>query len=262
MKVVILAGGFGTRLAEETGIRPKPMIEIGGSPILWHILKYYDAFGFSEFVLALGYKADLIKRYFLDYYQMAGNISLNFKSGQVNAISSTQENWKVHLVDTGVNTMTGGRLKRLRSWLGDEPFMLTYGDGVSDVDIHKLLDYHHNQGKQATITAVRPPARFGELAFQNGMVSKFNEKPLVGDGWINGGFMVLEPGILDILEGDDSILERDGLEKLAAEGQLSAYRHAGFWQCMDTLNDKNRLEKLWLSGNPPWKIWENGAGPG
>lgn len=255
MRVVILAGGLGTRLAEETRLIPKPMVPIGERPILWHIMKYYATYGFIEFVLALGYKAELVKRYFIEYNRMVGDIDIKVDAAQVTITSHEQENWKVHLVDTGVHTMTGGRLRRLKPWLQAEPFMLTYGDGLSNVDLQALLEYHFAGGKCATITAVRPPARFGELGFEDDRVSNFSEKPNDTAGWINGGFMVLEPDVLDLFESDASILEKDGLERLAADRQLVAYRHLGFWQCMDTLNEKRQLERYWESGNAPWKIW-------
>jgi len=259
MKVVILAGGFGTRLAEETEIKPKPMVEIGGKPILWHIQKIYAHYGFTEFIIALGYKGEVIKRYFLEYYRLNGGMTVNFLNGRVEPHNASQENWRVHLVDTGINTLTGGRIKRLQSWLQGERFMVTYGDGVSNVDIKALIAFHQSQNKIASITAVRPPSRFGELAFRGMLVSNFHEKPLAGDGWVNGGFMVFEPQIFGYLEGDKSVLERDGLERLANLSQLAAYRHDGFWQCMDTINDQRYLEQLWQAEDPPWKVWENQA---
>lgn len=255
MKVVILAGGYGTRLSEETKIRPKPMVEIGGRPILWHIMKYYASFGYREFVIALGYKADLIKKYFLEYTRMNGAISVDFKSSEVHSLVPKEEDWIVHLVDTGLNTMTGGRIKRLQKWLGDEPFMVTYGDGVADVNLHALFNFHQEQNSLVTITAVRPPSQFGELDFQGSWVMNFSEKPVSGDAWINGGFMICEPEIFSYLAGDTSILERDGLEKLAKKQQLAAFRHDGFWQCMDTLKDKQYLEKLYIDGHAPWCNW-------
>jgi len=256
MKVVILAGGYGTRLSEETKLRPKPMVEIGERPILWHIMKYYSTFGFKEFVIAMGYKAEMIKSYFLEYQRMNRAISVDFKSNKVRPLFNDSEDWIIHLVDTGVQTMTGGRVKRLQKWLNNEPFMITYGDGVSDVDLVELIKFHRKQHKIATITAVRPPARFGELDFNGSMVSNFKEKPINDDGWINGGFMVFEPEIFSYLEGDSSILERDCLEKLAINQQLSAYRHDGFWQCMDTIKDKQLLEKLYLEEKAPWCKWK------
>ncbi|MAT42398.1 MAG: glucose-1-phosphate cytidylyltransferase [Anaerolineaceae bacterium] len=255
MKVVILAGGFGTRLSEETKIKPKPMVEIGDRPILWHIMKYYASFGYKEFVIALGYKAEIIKKYFLDYTRMNGAISVDFKSSEVLSLQPERDDWLVQLVDTGLNTMTGGRIKRLQPWIGNQTFMVTYGDGVSNVNIRDLYGFHQKQNSFVTITAVRPPSRFGELDFQGSWVMNFSEKPLNGDAWINGGFMVCEPELFGFLDGDTSILERDGLEKLTKKQQLSAYRHEGFWQCMDTLKDKQYLDKLYTEGNAPWRNW-------
>jgi glucose-1-phosphate cytidylyltransferase len=256
MKVAILAGGLGTRLAEETEVRPKPMVEVGNYPILWHIMKIYSHYGYKEFFIALGYRGEVIKRYFLDYYALQGSMTIDISTGGVRMHEPHCEDWKVHLIDTGLQTQTGGRIKRLEPWLKDSTFCATYGDGVSNVDIHALVQFHKKQGKIATITAVRPPARFGELVIENDRVVEFVEKPQVGEGWINGGFMVLEPEIFRYLKDDQSILERDGLEMLAKEGQLAAYRHEGFWQCMDTLRDKRLLESLWQSANAPWKVWE------
>ena len=255
MKIVILAGGFGTRLAEETEIKPKPMVEIGDKPILWHIMKHYAHYGHKELFLALGYKGDVIKRYFLDYYNLSGSMTINFSDGRTLMHNKDCEDWIVHLMDSGTNTYTGGRVKRLENWLNEETFMVTYGDGVSNVDIDALVHFHRTHGKIATITAVRPPARFGGLIFDGDLVTQFTEKPQIGEGWINGGFLVFEPAIFDYLEGDGSSLEGDLLEQLASEGQIAAYRHEGFWQCMDTLRDKRQLESLWQSGNAPWKIW-------
>ena len=256
MKVVILAGGLGSRLAEETEVRPKPMVEIGGRPILWHIMKHYTYYGFKEFFIALGYKGEVIKRYFLDYYTLNGSMTINLSNGDVQAHNKECEDWIVHLIDTGLHTLTGGRIKRLEPWLKDETFMVTYGDGMSDVNLHDLLRFHRSHGRLATVTAVRPPARFGGLIFDGDLVAEFTEKPQVGEGWINGGFLVLEPGVLKYLEGDNASLEVEGLERLAAERQLSAYCHDRFWQCVDTLRDMRLLESLWQSGNPPWKVWE------
>jgi glucose-1-phosphate cytidylyltransferase len=255
MKVVILAGGMGTRLTEQTEIRPKPMVEIGGHPILWHVMQQYAHHGFNEFVVALGYKGDVIKRYFLDYYSLNADVSVRLRDGQVSVHDGQRVDWTVHLVDTGLDVMTGGRVKRLQQVLGDETFMLTYGDGVSDVDIGALLEFHRAQGKAATVTAVRPPARFGGLVFDGNLVSEFTEKPQIGEGWINGGFMVLEPSVFRYLEGDQSVLEAHALEKLAEDRQLVAYKHERFWQCMDTIRDVKVLESLWQSGNPPWRVW-------
>jgi glucose-1-phosphate cytidylyltransferase len=256
MKTVILAGGMGTRLAEETEARPKPMVEIGGYPILWHILKHYGAHGFKEFFIALGYKGDLIKRFFLDYHGLSGSLAIDLASGRVLTHDRACEDWLVHLMDTGLLTNSGGRLKRLEPWLKDGTFMITYGDGVADVDLPALLRFHRRHGRLATVTAVRPPARFGGLVFDGDLVVQFTEKPQIGEGWINGGFLVLEPGVFRYLAGDDSSLELDALERLAADGQLAAYRHDRFWQCMDTLRDKRLLERLWQEGKAPWKVWQ------
>jgi glucose-1-phosphate cytidylyltransferase len=255
VKTVILAGGLGTRLAEETDATPKPMVEIGGSPILWHIMKIYSSAGFSEFVLALGYRADVVKRYFLDYYRLRNDLTIT-GDGNVEVHDGSPEDWRIDLVDTGIETMTGGRIKRLADRLRDGTFMLTYGDGVADVPCAKLLEFHRSHGKLATVTAVRPPARFGGLTFDGDLVSDFVEKPQIGEGWINGGFFVLEPGVLDYIDGDETIWERDPLERLAGEGELAAFRHEGFWQPMDTLRDVRLLRALWESGDTPWKVWE------
>jgi glucose-1-phosphate cytidylyltransferase len=256
MKVVILAGGLGTRLSEETEVRPKPMVEIGGRPILWHIMKHFAHYGFGEFYVALGYKGQDIKRYFLDYYQLNGNVSINLGSGQVDVSHEKPDEWSVHLVDTGLRTNTGGRVRQLRPLLGDQPFMLTYGDGVCDLNLRELLDFHRANGRIATITAVRPPARFGGLTFSGDRVAAFTEKPQIGEGWINGGFMVFEPRVFEYLKDDATSLEADALEQLAADGQLVAFRHDRFWQCMDTLRDVRLLESLWQSGRAPWSTWD------
>ena len=256
MKVVILAGGLGTRLAEETEVKPKPMVPIGGHPILWHIMKHYAHYGFNEFLIALGYKSEVVKSYFLDYYRLNGSMTISLSTGDVLGHRKECEDWLVHLADTGLQTQTGGRLKRLEPLLGNETFMLTYGDGVSDVDLAKLLRFHQSHGRLATVTAVRPPARFGGLVFNGDLVAEFTEKPQIGEGWINGGFLVLEPEVLGYLDGDDSSLETNALERLSVEGQLAAYRHDGFWQCMDTLRDLRLLTSLWRSGDAPWKVWE------
>lgn len=255
MKVVILAGGFGTRLAEETEIIPKPMVEIGGRPILWHIMKHYAHYGFKEFVIALGYKGEVIKRYFLDYHILNSSMAVNLSNGDIQIHDKRSEDWVVHLIDTGLSALTGGRVKRLEPWLKDETFMVTYGDGVSDIDLRDLLRFHRSHGRLATVTAVRPPARFGGLIFDGDLVVDFTEKPQIGEGWINGGFLVLEPAIFDYLSGDQSSLEADALEQLAADNQLAAYRHGRFWQCMDTLRDKRLLESLWQKERAPWKVW-------
>ncbi|MBX3222031.1 MAG: glucose-1-phosphate cytidylyltransferase [Labilithrix sp.] len=254
-KVVILAGGMGTRLTEETEVRPKPMVEIGGRPILWHIMQRYAHYGFNEFVVALGYKGDFIKRYFRDYCALHGNMTVKMRDGDVVTHERDAEDWTIHLIDTGVDVMTGGRVRRLEPILRGERFLLTYGDGVANIDLRAVYDNHVKQGRKATLTAVRPPARFGGLVFdESGMVKDFTEKPQIGEGWINGGFMVFEPSVFDYLEGDHTVLEAHALEKLAAEGQLAAYRHEGFWQCMDTMRDVKVLEALWQSGKPPWRI--------
>lgn len=255
MKVVILAGGLGTRLTEETEFKPKPMVEIGGRPMLWHIMKIYAHYGFKEFLVALGYKGDVIKRFFLDYYRLNGSMTINLWNGDALMHHKRTEDWTVHLHDTGAGTMTGGRIKRLEPYLKNDTFMVTYGDGVSNVDLKDLLDFHRSHGRLATVTAVRPPARFGGLIFNGDMVAEFTEKPQIGEGWINGGFLVFEPGLFSYLHGDDAILEKDVLERLAAEGELAAYRHDQFWQCMDTLRDMVLLENLWKKGSPPWQVW-------
>jgi len=255
MKVVILAGGLGTRLQEETVVKPKPMIEIGGYPVLWHIMNIYAAQGFNEFVVALGYKAELIKDFFVNYRTNRHSITVQLKDGRIEIHEGQGEDWTIHLIDTGDKTQTGGRIKRLAPWLGNERFMLTYGDGVGNIDLKKLLEFHQKHGKLATVTAVRPPARFGGLKFDGDRVVEFTEKPQAGEGWINGGFFVLEPQVLDMIDGDDTLWEHEPLENLAGEGQLMAYRHGDFWQCMDTLRDVQLLEKLWAGGEAPWKIW-------
>jgi glucose-1-phosphate cytidylyltransferase len=256
MKVVILAGGLGTRLSEETVIKPKPMVEIGGQPILWHILKSYAAHGFKEFVIALGYKGEMIKDYFVNYHNRSHDLTVQLASGQVSIHAADSDDWTVHLLDTGQQTQTGGRIKRVAEFIGQEPFMLTYGDGVSDVHLGALLDFHRQQGKLATVTAVRPAARFGNLALHGDLVDHFEEKPQIGEGWINGGFFVLEPEVLDYIVDDSIVWEREPLERLAALGQLTAYRHEGFWQCMDTLRDVRMLEDLWSEGRAPWRQWK------
>ena len=256
MKVVILAGGLGTRLSEETEVRPKPMVDIGGRPILWHIMKHYAHHGFREFQLALGYKGDQIKRFFVDYHSMSGSMTVSLKDGRVQVHDDrSAEDWVVHLVDTGHDTNTGGRLRRMAAPARSGTFMLTYGDGVSDVDLERLLAFHREHGRLATVTAVRPPSRFGGLVFEGDQVTEFQEKPQIGEGWINGGFMVLEPEVLGYLKGDGDSLESNALEGLARDGQLMAYRHEGFWQCMDTLRELRTLQRLWSEGAAPWKVW-------
>ncbi|MGH9153112.1 MAG: glucose-1-phosphate cytidylyltransferase [Acidimicrobiales bacterium] len=254
MKAVILAGGMGTRLSEETELRPKPMIEIGSMPILWHIMKYYGHFGYDDFVIALGYKGEVIKKYVVDYASLTGDLTVRLARGEVRAHEVERDDWTVTLVDTGQSTATGGRVKRLREHLGEETFMLTWGDGVSTVDLDALLAFHRSHGRLATVTAVRPPARFGHLELDGDRIVEFSEKPQVGEGWINGAFFVLEPAVLDYIEGDDTQFEREPLEQLAKDGQLMAYKHDGFWQCMDTIRDRKLLESLWAT-NPPWKVW-------
>jgi len=257
MKVVILAGGLGSRLAEETEVKPKPMVEVGGRPILWHIMKHYAHHDFKEFYIALGYKSEIIKRYFLDYCSLSGSMTIDLARGDVRTSERECEDWVVHLMDTGMQTLTGGRVKRLEPWLKDGTFMVTYGDGVSDIDLKDLLRFHRSHRRLATVTAVRPPARFGGLIFDgDSMVTAFTEKPQIGEGWINGGFLVFEPQVFDYLEGDRSSLEADALERLAADNQLAAYQHGQFWQCMDTLRDKQLLETLWREGRAPWKLWD------
>ncbi len=255
IKVVILAGGMGTRLAEETEVRPKPMVEIGGQPILWHIMKHYYQYNFREFYIALGYKGEVIKRYFMDYLALSGSMSIDLSAGKVERNQNGCEDWLVHLIETGQSTNTGGRVKRLEPYLKNGTFLLTYGDGVGDIDLNALLDFHRRQGRLVTVTAVRPPARFGGLLFDGDLVTRFTEKPQAGEGWINGGFMACEPGIFDYMQDDLTNLEADTLERLAEDCQLAAFRHAGFWQCMDTLRDKRYLEGLWQAGKAPWKVW-------
>ncbi len=255
IKVVILAGGLGTRLTEETTVKPKPMVEIGGKPMLWHIMSIYAGYGFKEFVIALGYKGEIIKDYFINYHYRARNLSVRLNTGDISLYQGTSEDWTVDLLDTGQATQTGGRIKRAAEFIGNEPFMMTYGDGVSNIDIRKLLAFHQGHGKLATITAVRPPARFGQMVFDGEKVAQFVEKPQIGEGWINGGFFVLQPEVVNYIQGDQSAWEREPLEQLAAEGQLAAYRHNDFWYCMDTMRDVQLLDKLWTEGNAPWKTW-------
>ncbi|WP_322513833.1 glucose-1-phosphate cytidylyltransferase [Rhodopseudomonas palustris] len=255
-KAVILAGGMGTRIAEETSVRPKPLIEIGGLPILWHIMKIFHAHGVNDFVICLGYKGYLIKEYFSNYFLHQSDVTFNFDDNSILYHKKRAENWTVTLVDTGAETMTGGRVKRIQDYIGNEPFCLTYGDGVGNIDIGALLDFHAAHGKLATITAVSPPGRFGALNFDSGDgVTSFQEKPDGELGWINGGFFVLSPEVFKYIEGDATIWEREPLEGLARDGQLSAYKHHGFWHPMDTLRDKQYLEQLWTSSKAPWKIW-------
>lgn len=255
MKTVILAGGMGSRLAEETVVRPKPMVEIGGWPILWHIMSIYAAHCHNEFIVACGYKGHMIKEYFCNLPRHHADLSIDLRTGHVETQDNRAPDWRVDLIDTGVQTMTGGRIKRLAKHLASQPFMMTYGDGVGNIDITALIAYHRSSKRLATLTAVRPPARFGELIFDGDQVVQFSEKPQSGQGWINGGFMVLEPGVFDYIDGDETIFESGPLERLAAGRQLGAYRHEGFWQPMDTLREKQLLEELWQSGKAPWKTW-------
>ena len=255
MKVVILAGGLGTRLAEETVTIPKPMVLIGQHPILWHIMKFYASYGFEEFVLALGYKAEVVKNFFLQFADMASDLTIDLGAGTVERRRRHEEAWKIHLIDTGLDTLTGGRVRRLAPLIRDEAFMLTYGDGVSNVPLDRLLAFHRSHGRLATVTAVPAVARFGNIVFDGDKVVDFAEKRASEVAWINGGFMVMEPRVLDYLSKDEDVLEVDLLERLTGDGQLAAYRHEGFWQCMDTLRDKQGLERLWLTGPPPWKRW-------
>lgn len=257
MKAVILAGGFGTRISEESDLKPKPMVEIGDQPILWHIMKNYSHYGIDEFIICAGYKQHIIKEYFANYYLHRSDITFDFTAeNNIIVHNNVAEPWKVTVVDTGLNTMTGGRIKRVRDYVGGEAFMMTYGDGVCDVDIHKLLDYHKQHKKLATMTAIQPGGRFGTLEItEDSIISRFAEKRKEDGGWINGGFMVLEPEVIDYVDGDGTTFEKEPLERLSAEGQLVAYRHDGFWQCMDTIRDKQQLEALWMSGNAQWKKW-------
>lgn len=253
MKVVILAGGFGTRLAEYTESIPKPMVTVGGKPIIWHIMNHYSKFGYDEFVIACGYRADAIKTYFANYHSSSADFTVNLGDGKIDVISETPVKWKVTLVDTGVGTLTGARIKRLQSVIGDEPFMLTYGDGVCNVNIDELVQFHKEKGKAVTLTSVRPSARFGELSIENGVVSCFEEKPQLHSGWINGGFFVIEPEFFNYIQDDEDVmLEREPLSRAVDSKELAAFRHDGFWQCMDTKRDRDLLEELWNSGNAPW----------
>lgn len=254
--VVLLAGGLGTRLREETDVRPKPMIEIGGKPILWHIMKTFAAYGYKEFVVCLGYKGDFIKKFFRESIDHQGSMTIDFATGDVRSHGGEQaEDWCVHLIETGAETMTGGRIKRAAQFLGERRFLLTYGDGVANIDIAQLEKFHEAHGKLSTISAVRPPARFGGLTIENATVRSFDEKPQVGEGWINGGYMVIEPGVADYITDDSTVFERAPLERLAKDGQLTAFQHDRFWQCMDTVRDLELLRGLWDSNEAPWKVW-------
>lgn len=257
MKVVILAGGYGTRISEESHLKPKPMIEIGDMPIIWHIMKTYSHYGFNEFVICLGYKGHMIKEYFSNYYLHRSDITLDFTDhNSMTVLNNVSEPWKVTLVDTGLNTYTGGRVKRIRKYIGNEPFMLTYGDGVSDININQLVEFHMNSGKMATISTVQLGGRFGVVDInENSVITNFREKTQEDSGWINGGYMVLEPSIFDLIEGDQTIFERYPLEEAAKKGELNAFKHHGFWQCMDTLREKILLEDLWQNQKAPWKVW-------
>jgi glucose-1-phosphate cytidylyltransferase len=258
MKVVIFAGGYGTRLSEETVVKPKPMVEIGGRPILWHIMKNYAHFGLDEFIICCGYKGELIKDYFLRYQQLYSDFTIDLGTSDISISKKNSDTWKVTLVDTGIETMTGGRLKQVREYIRGETFCLTYGDGVSDVNILELIKFHQSEGTIATLTAVQPPGRFGVFPLEKGQkrVTHFREKPKADDAWINGGFFVLEPEVMGYISNDQTVWEQEPLHGLSTDGQLSAFRHSGFWHAMDTLSDKNKLERLWATGTPPWKLWE------
>lgn len=256
MKVAILAGGKGTRISEETQAKPKPMVEIGGRPILWHILKHYAHYGFKDFLIALGYKGEVIKKYIVDYSALSSNLTIDVKTGTVKPHDGEREDWTVGLIDTGIDTLTAGRIKRLQPHIGNETFMLTWGDGVSDVNLDELLAFHRSHGRLATMTIVRPPARYGHIDLRDNQVVEFNEKPQLETGWINGAFFVLEPEVFDYIDGDQQMWEHAPLKNLAKDGQLMAFKHTSFWQCMDTLREKHILEQLWNSDSAPWKVWE------
>ncbi len=255
MKVVILAGGFGTRISEESHLRPKPMIEIGERPILWHIMKIYSHYGYNEFIICLGYKGNFIKDYFAHYLAYESDVTFDFAKNEQIIHNRNSEAWRVTLVDTGLQTMTGGRLKRIKSFIGDEPFMLTYGDGVSNINIRSLVEFHRSHGKLATVTSTQPIGKFGSLVLDQDRVENFLEKPKNHDTWINSGFFVMQPEVINYIEGDQTVLEKEPLENLAVSGQLMAYKHKEFWQCMDTIRDRNLLEDLWVNGQAPWKVW-------
>jgi len=256
MKAVILAGGLGTRISEESHLKPKPMIEIGGKPILWHIMKIYSHHGIHDFVICLGYRGYVVKEYFANYFLHTSDVTFDMTGNRMEVHQRYAEPWRVTLIDTGAQTMTGGRLKRVRHYLGDETFCFTYGDGVADVDVGQLVAFHRAHGRKATVTAIQPPGRYGALDIADGSVRTFQEKP-AGDGsWINGGFFVLEPSVIDLVEGDRTSWEQQPLQRLAEQGELMSYQHRGFWQAMDTLRDKNQLEELWAAADPPWRVWE------
>lgn len=256
MKTIILAGGLGTRLSEKTTIRPKPMVEIGGYPILWHIMKIYSHFGYRDFGIAMGYKSNVIMDYFINFHYQQSNITIDLSTGSVEVYDKSLENWRVYLAHTGMRTQTGGRLKRMKDWVCDDTFMMTYGDGVADLDINELVRFHKSHGKLVTLTAVRPPSRFGGVKINDdSLVMDFKEKPQIGEGWINGGFFVIEPEALEFVKGDETPWEHSPLERLSDDGQLAAYGHDGYWQCMDTIREVDALEKLWQTGSAPWKIW-------
>lgn len=257
MKVVLLAGGFGTRLSEETDVKPKPMVEIGGKPILWHIMNIYSSYGYNEFIICCGYKGYAIKEYFVNYHNHMCDLTVDLSNGDLQVHKSNAEPWKITLVDTGLNTLTGGRIKRIKDYVGDEPFLLTYGDGVADVNIKELVEFHKAHDGIATVTSVQPSGRFGALSLANdGQVNSFIEKPSGDGAWINGGFFVCEPGVFDFIDGDSTVFEKEPLERLANSNNLHAYKHKGFWKPMDTLRDKTELEELWTKGEAPWKLWE------
>ncbi len=257
MKVVILAGGFGTRISEESHLRPKPMVEIGEMPILWHIMKIYSHYGYNDFIICLGYKQYMVKDFFADYFLHTSDVMFDLSDNSMHVLNNYTEPWKVTLIDTGLTTMTGGRVKRIQKYVGDEPFMLTYGDGVADIDLNALERFHRDHGRIATITAVNIGQRFGVLDIaEDGHVDSFREKNDDDGGLVNGGFMVMNPGIFDYLEGDQTVFEQEPLRRLAAEGELMAYRHEGFWECMDTQRERDQLERMWMSGNAPWKVWD------
>ncbi len=255
MKVVILAGGYGTRISEETDVRPKPMVEIGGKPILWHILKLYSHYGFNDFLILLGYKGYYIKEYFANYFLHQSDVIFDMVTGEMSVLNNTSEPWKVTLLDTGMDSMTGGRIKRAQKYIGENTFMLTYGDGLCDINIEELLKFHRNSNAKATMTAIQPAGRFGAIDIHSNIVTDFIEKPANGGAWINGGFMVCESEIFDLIEGDSTVLELNPLQTLAKNGKLTAYKHTGFWHCMDTLRDKIRLNELWNKNQAPWKVW-------